>query len=70
MVLTVLANLAGSLALGKSAIISDPGFTKTNMTVAIDDTNPKRINTVFPVKLSGNVEVNSTDVYFSFYFGN
>lgn len=69
MIRTVLSVLADSLASGKSAIIADPDFTKENMTVAINSTNPKRIDTVFPVKLSGNVEVNSTDVYFSFYLG-
>ena len=68
-VLTILATLADSLASGLSAIISYPDFTKTNMTFTINSTNPKRIDTVFPVKLSGNVEVNSTDVYFSFYLG-
>jgi phage tail sheath gpL-like len=70
MVKTVLSNLADSLASGRSAILAESAFTKTNMTVEIDSLNPKRVNTVFPVKLSGNVEVNSTDVYFSFNFGN
>ena len=70
MVKTVLSNLADSLASGRSAILAESEFTKTNMTVVLDPANPKRINTVFPVKLSGNAEVNSTDVYFSFNFGN
>lgn len=72
MVATILSNLADSLAAvgsGKSAIIADPEFTKQNLSVSINGTNPKRIDTVFPVKLSGNVEVNSTDIYFSFYLG-
>ena len=69
MIRSVLSVLADSLASGRSAIIADPGFTKENMTVEINSTNPKRIDTTFPVKLSGNVEVNSTDVYFSFYLG-
>ena len=69
MVLTLLSNLANSLASGRSAIIADPAFTQKNMTCAINGENPKRIDTVFPVKLSGNVEVNSTDIYFSFYLG-
>ncbi|MDD2778239.1 MAG: phage tail protein [Candidatus Omnitrophica bacterium] len=68
-VITLLSNLADSLASGRSAIISDAAFTKTNMTVAINSTNPNRIDVVFPVKLSGNVEISSTDVYFGFYFG-
>lgn len=69
MIRSTLSVLADSLASGRSAIIADPDFTKENMTVEINSTNPKRIDTVFPVKLSGNVEVNSTDVYFSFYLG-
>ena len=63
--ITALRNLADSLAL--NAIISDADFTKANITSAIDGSNPKRLNTTFPVKLSGNVEVNSTDIYFGFY---
>jgi len=69
MVHTKLSLLANSLASGRSAIIADPAFTRENISVTINDTNPKRLDTVFPVKLSGNVEVNSTDVYFSFYLG-
>ena len=54
-----------SLAL--AAIIVEPEFTKENLTAEIDGTNPKRINTEFPVKLSGNVEINSTDIFFGFF---
>lgn len=62
-----LANLAHSLAL--AAIISDEDFTKDNLTVGINTENPKRIDYVFPCKLSGNVEVISGDIYFGFYLG-
>lgn len=65
----ILSALADSLANGRSAIIVNPDYTKKNMTVEIDSGNSKRLNTVFPVYLSGNVEVNSTDLKFSFYFG-
>lgn len=61
------ATLADSLA--KAAIIQEPKFTKENMSVAIDSENPKRVNTSFPVKLSGNAEVVSTDLFFGFYVG-
>jgi phage tail sheath gpL-like len=64
---TYFYNLADSLA--KAAIIQEPDFTKRNMFVKIDSENPKRVNVVFPVKLSGNVEVSSTDIYFGFYVG-
>lgn len=62
-----LANLAHSLAL--NAIISDEDFTKENLSVGINSENPKRIDYVFPCKLSGNVEVISGDIYFGFYLG-
>ncbi|GHU13045.1 tail sheath protein [Spirochaetia bacterium] len=61
-------NLANSLA--DEALISDPEFTKRNLKVWIDTENPKRVNVLFPVKLSGNVEISSTDVYFGFYLGD
>jgi phage tail sheath gpL-like len=64
---TMFINLADSLAL--AAIISDADFTKKNLTVKIDSENPKRLNVVFPVKLSGNIEVSNTDIYFGFYLG-
>lgn len=67
MVVTAFVNLAKSLA--KKALISDAEFTKKNLKVAIDSENPKRLNVQFPVKLSGNIEVSSTDVYFGFYLG-
>lgn len=62
---TWFANLADSL--GQNALISDVDFTLDNLEVSIDGENPKRINYVFPVKLSGNVEVVSGDVYFGQY---
>lgn len=62
-----LATLADSLA--KNAIISDADFTKENLQVGINSENPKRLDYVFPCKLSGNVEVISGDIYFGFYLG-
>ena len=62
-----LANLAHSLAL--NAIISDEDFTKETLQVGINSENPKRVDYVFPCKLSGNVEVISGDIYFGFYVG-
>jgi phage tail sheath gpL-like len=62
---TTLKNLAESLS--KKAIIADLAFTKENISVEFDDDNPKRINTVFPVKLSGNVEVSDIKIKFGFY---
>lgn len=62
---TWFANLAASL--GLNALISDVDFTVENIEVSIDSENSKRINYVFPVKVSGNAEVISGDVYFSQY---
>lgn len=67
MIRTMLSNLADSLE--KNAIIADAAYTKESLTVEIDSENPKRLNTTFPIKLSGNVEVTSNDIYFDFYFG-
>lgn len=64
---TAFINLAKSLA--SKALISDAEFTKKNVKVEIDSENPKRLNVQFPVKLSGNIEVSSTDVFFGFYLG-
>ena len=62
---TELMNLADALA--RAAIIQESVFTKEKLVVKIDSTNPKRVNTQYPVKLSGNVEVISNDIYFGFY---
>lgn len=65
---TILRNLADNLA--KSAIISDADYTKNNLTVEFDSQNPNRLNDVFPVKLSGNIEVQDVTIAFSFFFGS
>jgi len=64
---TAFINLTDTLVL--AALICDAAFTKKNLKVLIDSENPKRLNTAYPVKLSGNVEVSNNDVYFGFYLG-
>ena len=64
---TWFTNLATSLDL--NALISDVKFTVKNIKVDIDSENSKRLNYVYPVKLSGNAEVVSGDVYFGQYVG-
>ncbi len=54
--------------LGLVAIISDPEFTKANMTVVINGSNPKRLDIVFPTKLSGNTEIIDVTNKFGFFF--
>jgi phage tail sheath gpL-like len=60
-----LMNLANSLS--REAITQEPEFTKENLSVKIDSSNPKRLNVKYPCKLSGNVEVTGADIYFGFY---
>ena len=67
---TKMMNLAGDLAEGKSAILAESDFTKENLVVDISSMNPKRLDIQFPCKLSGNVEVTSTDIYFGFFLGD
>ncbi len=54
--------------LGLAAIISDPEFTKENMTVVINGSNPKRLDIVLPTKLSGNTEIIDVTNKFGFFF--
>jgi phage tail sheath gpL-like len=65
--IAALSTLADNL--GLAALISDVPYTKANLQSEIDSQNPDRLNTVFPVKLSGNVNINSIDLNFGFYFG-
>jgi len=65
--IAVLSTLADNL--GLAALISEVPYTKANLQSEIDSQNPNRLNTVFPVKLSGNVNINSIDINFGFFFG-
>lgn len=55
-------------SLGLNAIISDPESAKANTLAEIDSGNPKRLNLVIPVDVSGNTNIISTDLEFSFFF--
>lgn len=55
--------------LGLQAIISDPSTAKKATTANIDSQNPKRLNVVVPVQLSGNTNVKSVDLRFGFFLG-
>lgn len=61
--------VALAYSLTDRAIIRDTEFTVKNIEVAEDKENPKRINVTFPVKVSGNLEVASTDIVYGFYLG-
>ena len=62
---------AGSITdnLGLNGLISDAAGTKANTRAAINDSNPKRLDMVVPVSLSGNANIISMDLDFGFYFG-
>jgi phage tail sheath gpL-like len=64
--LTAMGNLAVNLQ--KLAIIADADFTKANMTSDINGQNPNRLDNVFPVKLSGNVQIIDNLIKFGFFF--
>ena len=61
------AAIVDGLAL--DAIISDPESSKENIIAEIDSENPKRLNLCIPVNVSGNVNVKSIDLKWSFFFG-
>jgi len=55
--------------LGLEAVISDPAFSKASIQTGINGTNPKRLDCAVTVKLSGNTNIISVDLFFGFYFG-
>lgn len=59
--------LADSLV--EKAIITRSDYTKKNMTVKINSENPGRLDVTFPVKLSGNITISSSEIFFSFNRG-
>ena len=67
MVVSTLAAITDSLA--SSAIISEPEYTKTNTKAQISEQNPNRIDSVYPIKISGNANIFSFDLDWGFYFG-
>lgn len=56
-------------ALALDAIISNPAGAKASVQAEIDEENPKRLNLVFTVALSGNTTIISIDFNFGFLFG-
>jgi phage tail sheath gpL-like len=67
MAVAAVASLIDQLALG--AIISDPDFAKANTQAAINDQNPKRLDVVTTMKISGNTNIISVDFNWGFFFG-
>jgi len=56
-------------SLGLNAILSDTKSTIPDIVAEIDAGNPKRLNMITPVKLSGNTNIISVDLEFGFNFG-
>lgn len=56
-------------SLGLNALLSDTKTTIPTIVAEIDPANPKRLNMVIPVKLSGNTNIKSFDLQFGFFFG-
>ena len=56
-------------SLGLEAIISDPDTAKQNIVATINEQNPKRLDMVIPVQVSGNTNIKSIDLNWGFYFG-
>ena len=67
---TAVAEMSSMIdSLGLNAIISDPETAKANTFAEIDSQNPKRLNAVTTVQLSGNANIISVDLNFGFFFG-
>ncbi len=56
-------------SLGLEAIISDPETAKAIILAQINESNPKRLDLVVIVQLSGNANIISIDLDFGFFFG-
>lgn len=54
----------------RRALITDAAFSKTNLQAQISGTNPNRLDTEFPVKISGLARVLATTVKGGFNFGS
>lgn len=65
---TAVAAMVDQLAL--KAILSDPETTKPLIQAGINGSNPKRLDLIVPVYLSGNTNQKSIDLQFAFYFGS
>lgn len=57
-------------SLGLNAIISNPNAAKLTILTEIDGANPKRLNVIVTVQLSGNNNIVSIDLEFGFFFGS
>jgi len=65
--ITAVASMLEGLAL--NAIISDLKAAKASIVATINSGNPKRLDIELTVKLSGNTNIISVDLFFGFQFG-
>lgn len=64
----VMFGLVDNLAL--AALISDPEYSKKNMTAVINSQNPKRLDLRLPVKRAGTTNIVDAVIHWSFFFGS
>ena len=50
-------------------LLAESDYTKDNLTVQINSTNPKRLDIFYPARMSGNAEIFDVSLRFAFYFG-
>lgn len=67
MFIALAASIIDNLAM--AAILSDPEASKAALVGEIDPQNSKRFNMIIPVTLSGNTNIKSFDLAWSFYAG-
>jgi len=65
--IAALATLTDNLDL--QAITADGATTKKAIQAGINGQNPKRLDVIYPVKVSGNANIISLDLEFAFFFG-
>ncbi len=67
---SLIADLSGLAdELGKAAIISDPDFTKKQLSAMINSGNPNRIDANELFKLSGTTKIKVVNFMFGFFYG-
>lgn len=60
---------AYAVSLADRALIADPTFMQDSITVAIDSSNPNRLNTEFSYKRTGRALISSTMAFSYFNYG-
>lgn len=67
-VVSLLQSLA-DIQTSQQLLLADAQYTKDNITVIVNPSNAKRLDIVYPVRISGNAEIFDVSLKFAFYFG-